>query len=57
MLLVCGLLLMYPALLTLADVLGAEFDQFPAGAVVLDVAALAAPRCIGRTPGGSSSAP
>ena len=33
-LLVCGLLLMYPALLTLADVLGADFDEFPAGAVV-----------------------
>ena len=33
-LLVCGLLLMYPALLTLADVLGADFGGFPAGAVV-----------------------
>ena len=33
-LLVCGLLLLYPALLTLADVLGADFDDFPAGAVV-----------------------
>ena len=33
-LLVCGLLLLYPALLTLADVLGADFDPFPAGAVV-----------------------
>jgi len=33
-LLVCGLLLMYPALLTLADVLGADFDDFPAGAFV-----------------------
>jgi hypothetical protein len=33
-LLVCGLLLLYPALLTLADVLGANFDPFPAGAVV-----------------------
>ena len=34
-LLVCGLLLLYPALLTLADVLGADFDVgFPAGAFV-----------------------
>jgi hypothetical protein len=33
-LLVCGLLLLYPALLTLADVLGADLDDFPAGAVV-----------------------
>src|SRR5215207_9493318 len=33
-LLVCGLLLLAPALLTLADVLGADFDDFPAGAVV-----------------------
>ena len=34
-LLVCGLLLLAPALLTLADVLGAEFgDDFPAGAFV-----------------------
>src|SRR5215204_4363448 len=33
-LLVSGLLLLYPALLTLADVLGADFDDFPAGAVV-----------------------
>ena len=33
-LLVCGLLLLYPALLTLADVLGADFDDFPAGAIV-----------------------
>jgi hypothetical protein len=33
-LLVCGLLLLFPALLTLADVLGADFDEFPAGAVV-----------------------
>jgi hypothetical protein len=33
-LLVCGLLLLYPALLTLADVLGADFGPFPAGAVV-----------------------
>jgi hypothetical protein len=34
-LLVCGLLLLAPALLTLADVLGADFDdEFPAGAVV-----------------------
>ncbi len=33
-LLVCGLLLLYPALLTLSDVLGADFDTFPAGAVV-----------------------
>jgi hypothetical protein len=33
-LLVCGLLLLYPALLTLADVLGADFDTFPAGALV-----------------------
>lgn len=33
-LLVCGLGLLAPALLTLADVLGADFSQFPAGAVV-----------------------
>jgi hypothetical protein len=33
-LLVCGLALLAPALLTLADVLGAGFDQFPAGAIV-----------------------
>jgi hypothetical protein len=33
-LLVCGLLLLYPALLTLADVLGADFREFPAGALV-----------------------
>jgi hypothetical protein len=33
-LLVCGLGLLYPALLTLADVLGADFDDFPAGAFV-----------------------
>ena len=33
-LLVCGLLLLAPALLTLADVLGADFDGFPAGAFV-----------------------
>jgi hypothetical protein len=33
-LLVCGLLLLFPALLTLADVLGADFDEFPAGALV-----------------------
>ena len=33
-LLVCGLLLLGPALLTLADVLGADFEEFPAGAVV-----------------------
>ena len=33
-LLVCGLLLLFPALLTLADVLGADFDEFPAGAFV-----------------------
>ena len=33
-LLVCGLLLLYAALLTLADVLGADFDDFPAGAFV-----------------------
>jgi len=33
-LLVCGLLLLFPALLTLADVLGADFDEFPAGAIV-----------------------
>src|SRR4051812_45679714 len=32
-LLVCGLLLLAPALLRLADVLGADFGQFPAGAV------------------------
>jgi hypothetical protein len=40
-LLVCGLLLMYPALLTLADVLGADFDDFPAGAFVWTSLALA----------------
>jgi hypothetical protein len=33
-LLVAGLLLLYPALLTLADVLGADFAGFPAGAIV-----------------------
>ena len=33
-LLVCGLLLLFPALLTLADVLGADFGGFPAGALV-----------------------
>jgi hypothetical protein len=33
-LLVCGLLLLAPALLTLADVLGADFAAFPAGAIV-----------------------
>ena len=33
-LLVSGLLLLYPALLTLADVLGADFGEFPAGAFV-----------------------
>ena len=33
-LLVCGLLLLFAALLTLADVLGADFDEFPAGALV-----------------------
>jgi hypothetical protein len=33
-LLACGLLLLFPALLTLADVLGADFDEFPAGALV-----------------------
>jgi hypothetical protein len=33
-LLVCGLLLLFPALLTLSDVLGADFDEFPAGAIV-----------------------
>jgi hypothetical protein len=33
-LLVCGLVLLSPALLTLADVLGADFNAFPAGAVV-----------------------
>jgi hypothetical protein len=33
-LLVCGLLLLFPALLTLSDVLGADFGEFPAGAVV-----------------------
>ena len=32
-LLVAGLGLLAPALLTLADVLGADFDAFPAGAV------------------------
>ena len=40
-LLVCGLLLAYPALLTLADVLGADFDSFPAGAVTWTALALA----------------
>jgi hypothetical protein len=33
-LLVCGLILLSPALLTLADVLGADFNEFPAGALV-----------------------
>ena len=33
-LLVCGLVLLAPALLTLADVLGADYEQFPAGALV-----------------------
>jgi hypothetical protein len=33
-LLICGLGLLYPALLTFADVLGADFDAFPAGAIV-----------------------
>jgi hypothetical protein len=33
-LLICGLGLLYPALLTFADVLGADFDGFPAGAIV-----------------------
>jgi hypothetical protein len=33
-LLVCGLVLLAPALLTLADVLGADFDGLPAGALV-----------------------
>jgi hypothetical protein len=33
-LLVTGLLLLFPALLTLSDVLGADFDDFPAGAFV-----------------------
>jgi hypothetical protein len=33
-LLVCGLVLLSPALLTLADVLGADFSEFPAGAIV-----------------------
>jgi hypothetical protein len=33
-LLVTGLLLLYPGLLTAADVLGADFDGFPAGALV-----------------------
>jgi hypothetical protein len=32
-LLICGLALLAPALLRLADVLGADFDAFPAGAV------------------------
>ena len=41
-LLVCGLLLLYPALLTLADVLGADFDGFPAGAFVWTSLLLAA---------------
>jgi hypothetical protein len=33
-LLVSGLLLLFPALLTLSDVLGADFGEFPAGAVL-----------------------
>jgi hypothetical protein len=33
-LLICGLGLLFPALLTLSDVLGADFREFPAGAVV-----------------------
>src|SRR4051794_16965958 len=33
-LLVCGLLLLYPALLRLADVLGADFADLPTGALV-----------------------
>ena len=33
-LLICGLALLAGALLTLADVLGADFDRFPAGAIV-----------------------
>jgi hypothetical protein len=43
-LLVCGLLLLYPALLTLADVLGAQFGggSFPAGAIVWTSLLLAA---------------
>jgi hypothetical protein len=42
-LLVCGLGLLYPALLTLADVLGADFDDgFPAGAFVWTSLLLAA---------------
>src|SRR5215210_188505 len=40
-LLVCGLVLLAPALLTLADVLGADFDAFPAGAVTWTALVLA----------------
>jgi hypothetical protein len=41
-LLVCGLLLLYGALLTLADVLGASFDELPTGAFVWTSLLLAA---------------
>jgi hypothetical protein len=41
-LLVCGLLLLAAALLTLSDVLGADFDDFPAGALVWTSLLLAA---------------
>src|SRR5215210_1348260 len=40
-LLICGLGLLAPALLTLADVLGADFAEFPAGAVTWTSLALA----------------
>ena len=40
-LLVCGLGLLAPALLTLADVLGADFEEFPAGAVTWTALVLA----------------
>ena len=38
-LLVCGLLLLVPALLTLADVLGADFDELPGRRARVDLAA------------------
>jgi hypothetical protein len=41
-LLICGLALLAPALLRLADVLGADFDEFPAGAVTWTSLLLAA---------------
>src|SRR4051812_26771535 len=40
-LLVCGLLLLAPALLRLADVLGADFDELPAGAIAWTALVLA----------------